>query len=92
MKQMEILRLKELSQEINIIADKLLSEYQTPIESLNFSKRLFNALKRNGVDFVEQVLVIEKEEFLRMRNFGKGCLSELSEKLKVLGFEGCKVV
>jgi len=86
-KQLEIMRLKEMSKQLGEIADKLLTEYQTPIETLNFSSRLYNALKRNGIDFVEQVLKTSQEDFLKMRCFGKGCLSELNEKMFALGFD-----
>ena len=78
----ELMRLKEMAKEIGIIADKLLGEYQTPIETMNFSSRLRNALRRGGVEYIEQVLKMSEQDLSKLRNFGKGCLDELTEKLQ----------
>ena len=83
-KHIEIMRLKQMSKEIGEIADKLLTEYQTPIETLNLSSRLRNALHRGGVEYVEQVLTMTEKDFMRLRNFGKCCLIELTERIKIL--------
>ena len=85
-KQLELENMKELARQIIIAADKLLTEYKTPIETLNFSRRLKNALKRNCIDYVEQLLKLNRKDLLRMRNFGIHCLNELTNKINSLGF------
>ncbi len=60
-----------------------------PIEDLNLSVRVFNALKRSGVDTVGDVLrLLSKgpESLLSIRNFGAKSLDELKEKLKAKGY------
>jgi DNA-directed RNA polymerase alpha subunit len=84
--QIEILRLKELSKEIGLIAEKLLCKYQTPLETLNLSNRTANALVRADIEYVEQVLKMTRSDFLRLPKFGIGCLNELTAKLKAFGF------
>jgi len=81
-KQLEVLRLKEMSRQLGEIADKLLSEFSTSIETLNLSSRCYNALTRADVNSVEQILKMTDEDLLVLRNFGKGCFIELTEKIK----------
>jgi DNA-directed RNA polymerase subunit alpha len=63
--------------------------YDTPIEELDLSVRVYNCLKRTGVTKVGEVL--EKmakgaDEMLSIRNFGQKSLDELEEKLAAKGF------
>jgi DNA-directed RNA polymerase subunit alpha len=63
--------------------------YDTPIEELDLSVRVYNCLKRTGVTKVGEVL--EKmakgpDEMLAIRNFGQVSLQELTEKLEEKGF------
>lgn len=63
--------------------------YETPIEELDLSVRVYNCLKRTGVTKVGEVL--EKmakgpDEMLSIRNFGQKSLDELTEKLVAKGF------
>jgi DNA-directed RNA polymerase subunit alpha len=63
--------------------------YDTPIEELDLSVRVYNCLKRTGVTKVGEVL--EKmakgsEEMLSIRNFGQKSLDELELKLAAKGF------
>jgi DNA-directed RNA polymerase subunit alpha len=65
--------------------------YDTPIEELDLSVRVYNCLKRTGVVKVGEVLErLEKgeEEMLAIRNFGAKSLVELREKLAAKGFLG----
>jgi DNA-directed RNA polymerase subunit alpha len=61
----------------------------TPIETLDLSVRVFNALKRTGVTTVGQVIQqLDRGEgnMLNIRNFGEKSLVELKEKLIEKGY------
>lgn len=63
--------------------------YETPIEQLDLSVRVFNSLKRAGITNVGEVLEMLKrgeETMLTIRNFGHKSLVELREKLAAKGF------
>lgn len=69
---------------------RLASEmYDIPIESLDLSVRVFNALKRTGITTVGEVLeLVEKgaEAMLSIRNFGEKSLEELQDRLREKGY------
>jgi DNA-directed RNA polymerase subunit alpha len=69
---------------------KIASEvYETPIENLDLSVRVFNSLKRTGITNVGEVLdMLEKgpEAMLAIRNFGEKSLDELKERLQDKGY------
>lgn len=63
--------------------------YDTPIESLDLSVRVFNSLKRTGITKVGEMLdMLERgeETMLAIRNFGEKSLEELKQQLIVKGF------
>ena len=63
--------------------------YETPIEQLDLSVRVFNSLKRTGITNVGEVLEMlgrGEEAMLTIRNFGQKSLSELREKLIAKNF------
>jgi DNA-directed RNA polymerase subunit alpha len=63
--------------------------YETPIEQLDLSVRVFNSLKRTGITGVGEVLeMLERGEdaMLTIRNFGEKSLVELKERLRDKGF------
>lgn len=63
--------------------------YDTPIEQLDLSVRVFNSLKRTGITNVGEVLeMLEKgsDAMLAIRNFGEKSLDELVERLSEKGF------
>ena len=63
--------------------------YETPIEQLDLSVRVFNSLKRTGITSVGEVLeMLERgeEAMLTIRNFGEKSLAELKERLNAKGF------
>ena len=63
--------------------------YDTPIENLDLSVRVFNSLKRTGITTVGEVLdMLEKgaEAMLSIRNFGEKSLEELKERLREKGY------
>ena len=57
-----------------------------PIEDLDLPMRAYNSLKRNNIVKVGQLLQLEDEDLLRMRNFGKKSLDEMKERLRMRGF------
>ena len=48
--------------------------------------RAYNSLKRNNIVKVGQVLQLQDDDLLRMRNFGKKSLDEMKERLRMRGF------
>ena len=63
--------------------------YETPIEHLDLSVRVFNSLKRTGITTVGEVmdmLAKGEETMLAIRNFGDKSLDELRDKLREKGY------
>jgi DNA-directed RNA polymerase subunit alpha len=63
--------------------------YDTPIEQLDLSVRVFNSLKRTGITKVGEMLdMLERgeETMLAIRNFGEKSLDELKSQLRTKGF------
>jgi DNA-directed RNA polymerase subunit alpha len=69
---------------------KMASEiFDTPIENLDLSVRVFNSLKRTGITTVGEVLdMLEKgpDAMLSIRNFGEKSLEELRARLQEKGY------
>ena len=57
-----------------------------PIEELDLPMRAYNSLKRNNIVKVGQLLSLQDEDLLRMRNLGKKSLDEMKERLRMRGF------
>jgi DNA-directed RNA polymerase subunit alpha len=82
----EEVKLEELPLATSAIAQEI---YETPIEQLDLSVRVFNSLKRTGITNVGEVLEMlgrGEEAMLTIRNFGQKSLSELREKLIAKNF------
>jgi len=78
--------MQEVAEEPDAIPHEI---YDTPIEQLDLSVRVFNSLKRAGITNVGEVLEMLKrgeEAMLTIRNFGQKSLVELREKLAAKGF------
>lgn len=63
--------------------------YDTPIEQLDLSVRVFNSLKRTGITKVGEMLDMldrGEETMLAIRNFGEKSLDELKTQLRTKGF------
>ena len=77
---------EEIVEEVGIIPNEL---YDTPIEQLDLSVRVFNSLKRTGITKVGEMLDMldrGEETMLAIRNFGEKSLDELKAQLRVKGF------
>jgi len=57
-------------------------EYELPIEDLQLSARAENSLKRAGITKVGQVIGMNMEDLLSIRNFGQKSLDELLDRLR----------
>ncbi|MFQ6099858.1 MAG: DNA-directed RNA polymerase subunit alpha [Anaerolineae bacterium] len=63
--------------------------YELPIEQLDLSVRVFNALRRTGITSVGEVLemlAMGDDTLLTIRNFGQKSLTELKGRLQERGF------
>jgi len=82
----EEVRLEEAPQAASAISQEI---YDTPIEQLDLSVRVFNSLKRTGITNVGEVLEMlgrGEDAMLTIRNFGQKSLAELREKLVAKSF------
>ena len=59
------------------MVDKNKTETMIPISSLPISTRLRNGLRRNGIEYLQDVEKCTKENILRIRNIGRYSLQEL---------------
>lgn len=57
-----------------------------PLSELGLSPRVLNALRSRQIDRVGQVLAMEPEQLLSIRNFGPRSLQELRERMAVHGY------
>jgi DNA-directed RNA polymerase subunit alpha len=77
-------------EEVAVEENRLTNEiYETPIENLDLSVRVFNSLKRAGIVTVGEVLeILEKGEdaIMSIRNFGDKSMDELVEKMILKGY------
>ncbi len=55
------------------------------IEELDLSVRSYNCLKRAGINTVEELIMRDEEEMMKVRNLGKKSLEEVQQKLEALG-------
>jgi DNA-directed RNA polymerase subunit alpha len=65
------------------IPDEILNK---PLVDLGLSPRVLNALRSRQIERVGQVLTIEPDQLLSIRNFGPRSLTELREKLAEFGY------
>lgn len=56
------------------------------LAELGLSPRVLNALRSRGIDRVGQVLTMDPDQLLSIRNFGPRSLTELREKLAEFGY------
>jgi len=66
---------------------RAVSEADTrPLAELGLSPRVLNALRSRHIDRVGQVLDMEPEQLLSIRNFGPRSLQELKERMAEFGY------
>lgn len=71
-----------------IAANSFISEevQNKPLADLGLSPRVLNALRSRQIDKVGQVLTMDPDQLLSIRNFGPRSLTELREKLAEYGY------
>jgi DNA-directed RNA polymerase subunit alpha len=57
------------------------------IEELDFSVRTYNCLKKAAVLTVNELALMSENDLMQIRNFGKKSLTEVKEKLAMLGLK-----
>jgi DNA-directed RNA polymerase subunit alpha len=74
--------------EPEIAANSFISEevQNKPLADLGLSPRVLNALRSKQIDKVGQVLTMDPDQLLSIRNFGPRSLTELREKLAEYGY------
>lgn len=60
--------------------------HNKPLAELGLSPRVLNALRSRQIDKVGQVLTMDPDQLLSIRNFGPRSLNELREKLAEFGY------
>lgn len=70
------------------VANSFISEevQNRPLAELGLSPRVLNALRSKQIDKVGQVLTMDPDQLLSIRNFGPRSLTELREKLAEYGY------
>lgn len=63
----------------SIREDKNKSDKMVPVSGLPISTRLRNGLRRNGIEYLQQVENYSEHKILRIRNIGRGTLQELKD-------------
>lgn len=66
-----------------IISDEVQSK---PLNELGLSPRVLNALRSRSIERVGQVLTMDPDQLLSIRNFGPRSLNELKDKLAEAGY------
>jgi hypothetical protein len=71
-----------------VAANSFISEevQNKPLADLGLSPRVLNALRSKQIDKVGQVLTMDPDQLLSIRNFGPRSLTELREKLAEFGY------
>jgi hypothetical protein len=57
------------------------------VEILELPLRAHNALKRSGVDTVDQLLALSPDDLMHIRNFGAASLADVTQALDQLGLK-----
>lgn len=70
-----------------IFEDENKTKKMVLISSLPISTRLRNGLRRNGVEYLQQVEKYTEENILRIRNIGKYSLQELKNVCEQYGVQ-----
>lgn len=65
--------------------DKKEKVFEMTIEELDLSVRSYNCLKRAGINTVEELVLKNEEDMMKVRNLGRKSLEEVQQKLDALG-------
>ena len=59
----------------------------TPITKLGLSTRALNCLRWAGIEYVEQLLLLDYHKLYNIKSMGQTTMNELHEKVKAFGFD-----
>lgn len=80
-----VLYTRDKSEVVAVRYGKLFYREDMLIEELGLRIRSCNCLRRAGFRTVGELLLVSREEVMRVRNFGKPCLKDLEDHLEALG-------
>jgi DNA-directed RNA polymerase subunit alpha len=66
---------------------KRIQNRKPSIDDLDMSVRLYNILKENQIETIDQLLTKSVSDFLKMKKFGKKCCNEIEQLYKEKGWE-----
>ena len=78
----------KISETKDLVSDELVSDFVT-IDSMHFSPRIRNALRRHGIKTLDELLALSIAELKNIRNLGDTSLQEISERLEEYGITLC---
>jgi DNA-directed RNA polymerase subunit alpha len=78
-KEIEVMKEREIEEKASILA--------IPIEDLGISMRSYNGLKRAGIQTVEEITNMTRDQVAKVRNLGKKSVREISSKLTERGLK-----
>lgn len=61
------------------------NELATPIEDLDLSVRSYNCLKRENINYVNELVALSEQQLMNIRNIGQKSVDEVKEKLEEMG-------
>ncbi|MCH4249329.1 MAG: DNA-directed RNA polymerase subunit alpha [Microbacteriaceae bacterium] len=61
------------------------TELATPIEDLDLSVRSYNCLKRENINYVNELVALSEQQLMNIRNIGQKSVDEVKEKLEEMG-------
>ncbi|GAA3935510.1 DNA-directed RNA polymerase subunit alpha [Pseudoclavibacter caeni] len=61
------------------------TELATPIEELDLSVRSYNCLKRENINYVNELVALSEQQLMNIRNIGQKSVDEVKDKLEELG-------
>ena len=67
------------------VVEHIRNEQKTPLEDLHLSSRAYNALRRFGIDCVEDLTEYSQKDILKFRNIGHETLKEIVGKVEECG-------
>ena len=63
------------------------SRHYTPIKELGLSHRAYEIFFRHCINYVEEIVAMDREKLLSLRNMGEKTLEEVIQVLKEKGFD-----
>ena len=81
------LEILEINQKFNEYFGRNKNNLKYPIEVFNFTPRTYNALKRAGINTLNDILLLTKDEILKIRYIGLVNYNEIKKKIHLIGHD-----